>query len=145
MNWKKFLSIKHHCLCPHHHYQMTVILTYFFSFFIFFPFYLLLDELKLDKNIWQWSFFIPWIIIYSFYNLKQRMKIKDNERINPLKRPIIHWLLLGITIIALLIQPIDLSGRLIVLDYSFIVFSIFVADGYWNFKNNDLKIFKKEK
>lgn len=73
------------------------------------------------------------------------MKIKDNERINPLKRPIIHWLLLGITIIALLIQPIDLSGRLIVLDYSFIVFSIFVADGYWNFKNNDLKIFKKEK
>lgn len=144
MNWKKFLSIKHSNLCPHHHYQMTVILTYFFSFFLLFPFYLLLDELKLDKNYWQWFFFIPWLIIYVGYNLKQRTKIKNNERIEPLKRPIIHWMILGITIIALLIQPINLEGRMIILDYSFIIFSLFVADGYWDFKNDDIKIFKKK-
>ncbi len=145
MNWKKFLSIKHQHLCPHHHYQMTVILTYFFSFFILFPFYLLLDELKLDKNVWQWFFFVPWTIIYILYNLKQRAKIKDTERIEPLKRPIIHWIILGITITALLIQPINLEGRMIILDYSFIIFTLFVADGYWDFKNGDLKIFKIKK
>ncbi len=121
------------------------ILTYLFSLILFIFFYLFLDKLKVDKNTWQWFFFIPWGIIYSWYNLKQRTKIKNNERIKPLKRPIIHWILLGLIILILLIQPIDLSGRLIGLNYSFFIFSLFVADGYWDFKNEDIKIFKRKK
>ena len=145
MNWKKFLSIKHQPLCPHHHYQMSVILTYILSFLLFVPFYFILDDKGVDKNIWQWLFFIPWLIVYTFYNLKQRTKIKNNERTKPLKRPILHWVILGLAIIFLLSQPINLSGRLITLDYSFIIFTLFVADGYWDFKNGDLKIFKRKK
>lgn len=145
MNWKKFISTKHQHLCPHHHYQIMTILTYFFSLILFILFYLVLDKFTVDKNTWQWFFFIPWVIIYSWYNLKQRVKIKNNERVKPLKRPIIHWVILGLAIIILLNQPIDLSGRLISLNYSFFIFSLFVADGYWNFKNEDIKIFKRKK
>jgi len=144
MNFKKILNNQEK-LCAHHHYQMSIILTYILSIFLFIAFYFILDYKNVDKNTWQWFFFVPWTIIYSWYNLKQRVKIKNNERIKPLKRPIIHWIILGLAILFLLIQPIDLSGRLKTLDYSFIIFTLFVADGYWDFKNEDIKILKRKK
>ena len=136
MDWKKFLSYKHHNLSAHHHYQMAVIFLFICGFFLFFPFYIFIETYKLDISEWQWYFFIPWMIFYIAYCFKQRGKIGPGERIEPMKRPIMHWILLGITLLAMSLQPNDLE-KMSSLNFSFIIFSMFVADGYWDFKKYD--------
>lgn len=130
---KFHLSHKHLNLSPLHHYQYTVIFLFVFGFFLFFPFYVALREFKLDGQTWQWYFFIPWMVFYIIYCLKQRSKILPNEQINPLKRHIGHWVLLGLSILMLQLQPNDLKNYYAV-DYAFIIFSLFLSDGYWDFK-----------
>ncbi len=129
MHW----SHKHLNLPAHHHYQLTTIFLFVFGFFLFFPFYTFIDELGLDKNKWQWYFFIPWMAFYIFYCLKQRAKILPDELVSPIKRPLGHWLLLGLSILMMQLQPNDLK-HLYSADYAFVIFSIFLADGYWDFK-----------
>ena len=133
MNWKRFLSYKHHNLSAHHHYQIGAIFLFFFGFFLFFPFYMLVQELNLDILDWQWYFFWPWLIFYVVYCLQMRSKIPPNELRSPLLRPIGHWVLLGITTLMLYLQPAPLHS-LRTIDIAFLVLSVFVADGYWDFR-----------
>ncbi|HBU07245.1 MAG TPA: hypothetical protein DEB09_04135 [Candidatus Magasanikbacteria bacterium] len=141
MDWKKFLSLKHHYLNPLHHYQMDVVLLFVIYFFSFIYYFVKIDSYGLDINTYQWYFFIPLILLYSIYNLKQRNKIAPKEFVSPLKRPIAHWILLGISSIAIYLQPLDLVNRPQSLIFAFIIFSLFFADGYWDFKNT--KLWKK--
>ena len=129
MHW----SHKNLNLSAHHHYQYAVIFLFIFGFFLFFPFYIFVKEFKLDAQTWQWYFFWPWMAFYIIYCLKQRRKILPEEEISPLKRHIGHWVLLGLSILMLQLQPNDLK-HLYSVDYAFIIFSIFLADGYWDFR-----------
>ncbi len=133
MNWKRFLSYKHHNLSAHHHYQIGAIFLFIFGFFLFFPFYMLVQELNLDILDWQWYFFWPWLIFYVVYCMQMRSKIPPDELRSPLLRPIGHWVLLGITTLMLYLQPAPLHS-LKTIDIAFLVLSVFVADGYWDFR-----------
>jgi|SRR3989338_4449854 len=126
--------LKHCELQPHHKYQLEVVLLFVFGFFLYIPYHLLLDELQLETQTWQWYFFWPWMIFYVLYTFNTRRKIKPSERIAPLKRPIGHWVLLGVALTALHLEPGDLR-QLQSLDLMFAVFSLFLADSYWDFTN----------
>lgn len=130
MRW----SLRHYELQPHHKYQLEVVLLFVFGFFLYIPYHLLMEELGLELTVWQWYFFWPWMTFYALYTFNTRRKIKARERINPLKRPIGHWVLLGIALTALHLQPGDLE-QLQSLDLMFAVFSLFLADSYWDFTN----------
>ncbi len=125
---------KHHALQPHHRYQIEVILLFVFGFFIYIPYQLLMEEFALEQQVWQWYFFWPWMIFYILYSFNTRRKIKPSEKISPLKRPIAHWVLLGLTLIALHVQPRSME-QLLSVDLMFAIFSLFLADSYWSFKN----------
>lgn len=90
--------------------------------------------------MWQWYFIIPWMIGYTFYCLKLRSKIRVYERISPQKRHIGYWILLGISIIMIHLEPTNLE-RIYAIDFAFIIFSLFLADSYWDFQK--LKLFNK--
>ncbi len=126
---------QHFELAPHHRYQLEVVFLFVVGLFLFFPYFAFLELYNLDVNNWQWLLFWPWMLFYSFYSLQTRNKIKAGERKNPLKRPILLWVLLGLVIIALQIQPTDLREAES-LNISFIIFSIFLADSYWDFRRN---------
>lgn len=130
---KLHFSHKHLNLSPHHHYQLATIFLFVFGFFLFFPYYILMKTYNVAIETYQWYFFWPWMIFYIIYCLRERNKIGPEERVTPLKRPIGHWVLLGLTSIAILLQPNDLE-KMHSLNYAFIVFSIFIADGYWDFR-----------
>ena len=138
MDLKKFLSSPYHVLTPHHHYQMTVIFLFVFGFFLVIPYYQMIEILELDIQTWQWYFFWPWVTFYSLYCLFQRTKIKRSEMRNPLKRPIIQWILLGITIILIHTQQETNLNDIYSLDIGFTIFTIFLADSYWDFKKINL-------
>jgi hypothetical protein len=124
--------IKHKSLEPHHRYQLEVIFLFAFGLLLFLPFYLALDEFDINMQTWQWVFFCPWMLFYIIYSLSMRKKITPEERVNPLKRPIAHWVLLGLTIVSFQMQPQNLT-HIYSLDLMFFIFSLFLADSYWDF------------
>lgn len=133
-------SIGHRDFSPHHRYQIEIILLFVAGFFLFIPYFIFIEELFLDMQVWQWAFFYPWVTFYVLYSLKTRKTITKYEQINPLKRPVVHWVLLGISLIVLHQQPADPTD-LQSLDLMFGIFSLFLADSYWDFK--DIKFWKK--
>lgn len=133
-----YLSHKSLNLTTHQHYQYTTLFLFVFGFFLFFPFYIFVTEFAVDTNLWQWFFFFPWMSFYIFWCLKERNKVDLNEKIDPLHRPIIHWLLFALCILVLTLQPNDLR-EMQSLDLAFIIFSFFIADGFWDFKTMKVK------
>jgi len=134
------MIVSHHRyrLHAHHIYQLEIILLFAFGFFLLVPYYLLMRELNLDMTDAQWYFVLPWLIFYSIYCLRLRSKIPNNERIKPANRHIAHWVLLGILLIIYHLQPIDYE-KMYSVDIMFMVFSVFLADSYWDFEK--LKLF----
>ena len=122
----------HDGLHPHHIYQLEIIFLFFFGYFLFFAYFLIIDYYRFDMATYQWFFVAPWTAIYTLWCLRLRTHIPTKERISPLKRPIIHWMLLGIAIIMYQLEPVNLT-RFYSIDITFIVFTIFLADSYWDF------------
>lgn len=122
----------HKHLHPHHIYQLEMIFLFVIGFFLFFTYFLVIEKYNLDMTVYQWYFTLPWTLIYTAWGLKLRGRIPKGERISPLKRPIVHWILLGIAIIAYQLEPINLE-RYYSFDLTFIVFTLFLADSYWDF------------
>jgi len=143
MNLKKNFSLRYNHLNPHHHYQMSVALWFIIYFVSFFVFYVYTDKWNLDINTYQWFFFFPLMTIYTWKNLRLRNKISPEYRVNPLRRPIMHWIVLGISCITIYTNSIHLERRPESIIIAFIIFSIFFADGYWDFKKNIKLFFKK--
>ena len=124
---------KHSDLHPHHQYQLGIICLFILGVLLLFPYYLFMLQAGKDMAIWQWYFVGPWLAFYVTGCLWLRNLTKPYERISPLKLPIIHWVALGISLIIVHNQPIDLE-RIYSIDIVFSIFSIFLADSYWDFK-----------
>jgi len=122
----------HSGLHPHHIYQLELIFLFFVGLSLFFAYFLIIDYYRVDMATYQWYFVAPWTAIYTLWALKLRTNIPEGERISPLKRPIIHWVLFGIVLLAYQLQPVDLA-RFYSFDITFFVFTIFLADSYWDF------------
>lgn len=122
-------------ICPLHKYQLGIILVFTAGFLLLFPYYLLMLELEIDISKWQWYFLFPWMIFYISYMASLRSKISKRANITAKKFPIVHWVFLGIAIIAFNIgMPLRLD-RLYGIDSAFIIFSLFLADSFWDFKS----------
>lgn len=122
----------HKRLHPHHIYQLEVIFLFFLGFLLFFAYAVMVNTYNLDMTSYQWYFTLPWAVIYSLWCLHIRNKIPPGERISPLKRPVGHWMLLGIALIAYQLEPVNLA-RYYSVDIPFAVFTLFLADSYWDF------------
>jgi len=124
---------KHTDLEPHHKYQLEVIFLFVAGFFLFFPYYYVIEDvLSLDMDVLQWYFFFPWALFYVLFSLHTRATVPKKERIAPIKRPIGHWILLGIAIVALQVHDYAITP-LYSLDIIYIIGSLFLADSYWDF------------
>ncbi len=123
----------HSHLLPHHRYQLEVIFLFVAGVFLFYPYWLVVQEYGRDMQIFQWYFFIPWLIFYTLYSLKVRNTIPVREQVTPLKRPIGHWVLLGILLIGFHAQEFY-PAPLVAIDLAYVVLTIFLADSYWNFR-----------
>ncbi len=127
------LGVHHRHKTKRYQYQLKVIFLFIAGLFLLFPYYLLLQVYNKDLSVYQWYFIIPWLIIYTLYCLQARNKIPIGYATPASKRPIGHWILLGITMIAMHINHVLITNY-IGLDIAFLVFSLFLADSYWDFQ-----------
>ncbi len=125
---------QHHELKAHHRYQLEIIFLFVFGIFLFVPYHATLLWFEKDTTMWQWYFFFPWMIFYTLFSLRVRSKIPRAEKQDPLKRPIGHWILLGLALAMFHLGETPNVTDLVAIDLSFGIFSIFLADSYWDFK-----------
>jgi hypothetical protein len=125
----------HATLQPHHKYQLEVIFLFIGGLFLFFPYYFLIEEIYFfNMDVWQWYFFWPWMTLYMLYSLRMRSKISRQERVAPLTRPLLYWIVLGIALAVMNTSSYAITPLLSV-DLMYIIFTLFLADSYWDFKS----------
>lgn len=124
---------KHHELHVHHRYQLEVIFLFAAGLFLFLIYYIIFENVGWSISRGQWYFFIPFIILYTTHLLDLRSEIKKAEKISPKRRHILYWVIFGILVITIHKETAGVSN-LRLLDLTFLLFSLFLADSYWDFK-----------
>ena len=78
---------------------------------------------------------VVWLVLYTLYCFHLRAKVADKENISAYKFPLIHWALLGVTMIYFnVVKPSDFQFLYPVINIGFIIFTLFSADAHWDFK-----------
>ena len=118
---------------PLHNYQRGVLISFVVSLVIF-VLYISLQlpgvTIAMEKTIGA-----AWLTLYTLYCFQLRAKVADKENISAYKFPLIHWALLGITMIYVnVVRPSDFQFLYPIVNIGFIIFTLFSADAHWDFK-----------
>lgn len=125
----------HHSLQAHHRYQLEVFFLFVIGLFFLLPYYVIIEDvLHNDIHSFQWYFFIPWATGYTLICLIKRNRIPKAERIAAKKYHLLYWIILGIALTLWYTSPLPLE-KPVSLYYMYGIFTLFLADGYWNFTN----------
>lgn len=125
-------------------YQLSIISLFFVEILILSCFLLLIKYFETDPHYYEWFLATPMIILYIVGLLQMREKIKLSERRRLTGKTLIYWILLGINLILSFSAPISARDYLS-LDLFFIIFTLFLADSYWDFRILKIKeVFEKK-
>ena len=118
---------------PLHQYQNGILISFVLSLAIFVVYIALSNGMittTLEKTVG-----ICWLVLYTSFCLWLRRRIPDRKRIGGLKRPIVHWVLLGISLIYFnIVRPSDFQFLYPIINIGFVLFALFSADAHWDFR-----------
>lgn len=118
---------------PLHQYQTGVLISFVLSLAIFVV-YIALDNDTITAST-EKIIGVCWLVLYSIFCLWLRQRIPDGQRVGGLKRPIIHWVLLGIALVYFnIVKPSDFQFLYPIINIGFVLFTLFSADAHWDFR-----------
>ena len=121
-------------------YQLDIVFLFFALLVFMSLIFYYLGELGVDPHQFEWYVAGPLIALYAAYIWKIRKKINIAERRSLTSKTLVYWIVLGIILFADAQTP--LGGKEYLSVYMlFIIFSLFLADSYWDFKKISLKSF----
>ena len=91
-----------------------------------------------DPHDYEWFAIGPLILFYIVYLLSIRKKIHIMDRRQLTGKSLTYWLVLGITLVASYSSPITARAYWSI-NLFFIIFTLLLADSYWDFKNITMK------
>ncbi len=125
-------------------YQLDIIFLFFaLLIFIGLVFYGL-SSFGEDPHNFEWYTAGPLIVLYFAYVWEIRSKINISERRGVTGKTLIYWIILGITLFVNFYGPIS-AQEYLTIDILFIIFTLLLADSYWDFKKISLKEFFRPK
>ena len=101
-----------------------------------------LRYLGVDPHRYEWLLAVPLLFFYVIYIFKIRNKIAIADRRNLTTKSLVYWILFGVSLFSTYGTPIPAKDYWS-LNALFFIFTIFLADSYWDFKSITLKNFKK--
>lgn len=119
-------------------YQLDIIFLFFALAVIIGISLYCLAYLGADPHEYEWFIAAPIIILYCAYILQIREKINISERRRPTGASLAYWIILGIILFATNFSPISTNGYWSI-NLFYIVFTLFIADSYWDFKKITVK------
>jgi len=124
-------------------YQLDIIFLFFgISSITWLAFYIIQTFGK-DPHDFEWYISAPLLIVYCLALWRIREKINRHDRRALTGRTLLYWITFGLVIF------LSYAGPLPARDYwsietFFIIFTVFLADSYWDFKKITLRsLFKK--
>ena len=114
-------------------YQLDIIFLFFALALIVWLAFYALKYLGADPHEFEWFMSAPVIILYAAYILQVRDKINISERRKPTGASLVYWIVLGIILIATFLTPVAASDYWS-LNIFYVIFTLFLADSYWDFK-----------
>lgn len=118
---------------PLHTYQRGVLMS-FVSSLVIFVLYISLQIPGMSPSV-EKGIGILWLLLYGAYCLYLRSKVPNKEAINTYAFPLVHWVLLGISMLYFnVVKPTDFQFLYPIINSGFIIFTIFSADAHWDFK-----------
>ena len=125
-------------------YQLDIIFLFFALLIIIGLLFLGLSYFGEDPHNFEWYTAGPLVVLYFAYVWEIRNKIKISERRKLTGKTLIYWIVLGIILFANFSSPIS-TKEYLTINILFIIFTLLLADSYWDFKKITLKSFNKEK
>ncbi len=125
-------------------YQLDIIFLFFALLIIIGLVFFGLSYFGEDPHNFEWYTAGPLIILYFAYIWEIRNKVNIYERRSVTGKTLVYWIALGIALFADFNAPISAQEYLTV-NLLFIIFTLLLADSYWDFKKLTLKNFKQEK
>ncbi|MBI2037727.1 MAG: hypothetical protein HYT15_02215 [Candidatus Magasanikbacteria bacterium] len=127
-------------------YQLDIIFLFVALLIFIMLFFYFIAYFGQDPHKFQWYVAGPLLILYAVYIWEIRNKINISERRCLTNKTLTLWILLGIGLFAIFDQPIP-AKEYLSLNVLFILFTLFLADSYWDFKKISMKSFidRKEK
>lgn len=123
-------------------YQLDIIFLFFALILILWSFFYGLKYLGADPHDYEWYAAGPLLIFYLIYILRIRDKIELSDRRNMTTKSLIYWILLGISLFTSYTTPVPARDYWS-LNVLYLLFSLFLADSYWDFKMITMKSLKK--
>ena len=125
-------------------YQLDIIFLFFALIILVGVFFYLLKYMGADPHNYEWFIAGPIIALYFFYLMSIRKKIKIEDRRKITGKSLTYWIVLGIIIVLSYRFPISAQDYWSI-NVFFIIFTLMLADSYWDFKKINLKILSVNK
>ncbi len=126
------------------HYQIDIIFYFIVVFVLTSGSFYLLAESGIEVYRYEWLVAGPLLGIYLYHLWNIRSKINLSERRRLTGRSLFYWTLLGIGIFAGYNTPLSASDYWS-LNVLYLIFTLFLADSYWDFESLNLKnLFSKD-
>jgi hypothetical protein len=123
-------------------YQLDIIFLFFALIVIMWSYFYALKYLGADPHDYEWLVAGPLLAFYIFYMLRIRDQIALSDRRSLTTKSLIYWILLGVSLFSTYTTPIPAKDYWS-LNAIFFIFTLFLADSYWDFKSITMKSFKK--
>ena len=125
-------------------YQLDIIFLFFALLIIIGLIFYGLSYFGEDPHNFEWYTAGPLIVLYFAYIWEIRNKINISERRRLTGKTLIYWIALGIILFANFSSPIS-AKEYLTINILFIIFTLLLADSYWDFKKITLKSFRQDK
>lgn len=123
-------------------YQLDIIFLFLAILFILWAFFYTLRYLGVDAHDYEWFAALPLIAFYLIYMLRMRDKISISDRRAMTTKSMIYWIVLGISLFTSYATPIAARDYWS-LNALYLIFTLLLADSYWDFKKLTMKDFTK--
>jgi len=119
-------------------YQLDIIFLFFAFIIIIGTFYYYVKYFGADPHSYEWYIAGPIIVLYLVWMLEIRSRIKLADRRQLTSKSLAYWITLGIIIFASYDTPLT-GGEYWSLNVFFLVFTLLLADSYWDFRKLTIK------
>ena len=124
-------------------YQLDIIFLFFALLLILNLLFYGLKFLGADPRLYEWYVGGPLIIFYAVYlwGIRQKINIGDRRALTP--KTTIYWFVLSVILFLSADGPLP-AREYWTIQTMFIIFTILLADSYWDFKKLSLRTLFKE-
>ncbi|OGH70336.1 MAG: hypothetical protein A2754_01190 [Candidatus Magasanikbacteria bacterium RIFCSPHIGHO2_01_FULL_47_8] len=124
-------------------YQLDIIFLFFGISSITWTIFYFIKSFGKDPHNYEWYVGAPLLAIYCAVLWRIREKINRHDRRELTGATLFYWITFGLVLFLSYAAPLP-AREYWSIETFFIIFTIFLADSYWNFKKLTLKtLFKK--